>query len=83
MLMEMLSHEKLVNTKFLVILGKKDLTSRKKLNHLKFMMRLDNIVTQIGNRITVEEVSSITGEGIEAVQNWITNNTSVKYHSRK
>ncbi len=74
----MLSHEKLVGTKFLIILAKKDLTNRKKLNHLKFMMRLDNIVSKMRSRVIVEEASSITGDGIEEVRNWICSNTSLK-----
>ena len=82
LLMEMLSHEKLVGTKFLIILAKKDLTNRKKLNHLKFMMRLDNIVSQMGNRISVEEVSSITGDGIEEVRTWINRNSVLKPHGQ-
>ena len=74
LLMQMLSHEKLVGSKFLIVLGKHDLTNRKKLNHLKFMMRLDNIVSQAGSRVTVEEASAISGEGIEKVRKWIVEN---------
>jgi len=74
MLMEIITHEKLVGAKILIVLAKKDLTNYKKLNHLKFMMRLESIVSQSGNRITVQEASSTTGLGIENIRNWINTN---------
>ncbi|CAG7717587.1 unnamed protein product [Allacma fusca] len=74
LLMEMLAHEKLVGSKFLIVLAKSDLTNRKKLNYLKFMMRLDNIASQAGSRITIEEASALTGNGVENIRKWIVEN---------
>lgn len=75
-LMEILSHEKLVRCRILIILSKTDLTDTKKLNLLKFMMRLDNIISQVGKRVTVMEISSMTGDGIEEVRKWIVENAA-------
>jgi selenocysteine-specific translation elongation factor len=72
--MEILSHEKLVGVKILVILAKIDLTDRKKLNYLKFMMRLDTVVAQAGKRVSLLEVSSTSGDGIEDVRKWLVEN---------
>jgi len=72
--MELLSHEKLVGAKVLIVLSKADLTDKKKLNHLKFMMRLDTVVAQSGKRVSLLEVSSTTGDGIEDVRKWLSDN---------
>lgn len=74
--MEILTHEKLVRCRILIVLAKKELTDAKKMNLLKFMMRLDNILTQVGQRVTVQEVSSITGEGIDEIRKWIVENVA-------
>jgi selenocysteine-specific translation elongation factor len=74
LLMELLSHEKLIGAKILIVLSKTDLTDRKKLNYLKFMMRLDTIVSQAGKRVSLLEVSSTTGDGIDNVRKWLADN---------
>lgn len=58
------------------MLAKAEMTDTKKMNLLKFMMRLDNIVNQVSKRVTVMEVSSITGDGIEDVRKWIVENSA-------
>ncbi|ODM92230.1 ADP-ribosylation factor-like protein 16 [Orchesella cincta] len=75
-LMEILSHEKLIRCRVLIVLAKNDLTDTKKLNLLKFMMRLDNIINQAGKRVTLLESSSITGDGVEEIRKWIVENTA-------
>lgn len=74
--MEILSHEKLVRCRILILLAKRDLTDAKKLNLLKFMMRLDSIISQVGKRVTLLEASSITGDGIEDIRKWIVDNAA-------
>jgi len=75
MLMEILSHSKLTLTKVLIIFTKTDLTTRKKINYLKFMMRLEGILQECEKRVTVEEVSGLTGEGVENLRSWIFKNS--------
>ncbi|CAL8110844.1 unnamed protein product [Orchesella dallaii] len=75
-LMEILSHEKLVRCRVLIVLAKTDLTDAKKLNLLKFMMRLDNIITQAGKRVSLLEASSVTGDGINEIRKWIVDNVA-------
>lgn len=55
----------------LILLTKMDLTNRKNLNYLKFMMRLDTILAQSGRRVSLLEVSATTGDGLEDVRRWL------------
>jgi len=75
-LLEILSHKELIRCRIAVVLAKKEMTETKKMNLLKFMMRLDNIISQVGKRVTLLEVSAITGDGIEELRKWIVDNAA-------
>jgi len=55
----------------MIVLNKKDEISKQKLNQLKYIMRIDTIVSQAGKHVSVQEVSSVTGEGVEELRKWL------------